>query len=656
MTDCAEPVACPVVVATAGHVDHGKSALIEALTGVNPDRLAIERKRGMTVELGFGELALPSGRLVGLVDVPGHAHYLRAMIQGATGADVAIIAISAVEGVMPQTREHIRILELLGVRHAVVALTMCDLADAEMLELSQLDVEEFLETTAFSGARIIPVSARTGAGLDELRGALDECADGVLGDRAGRVNPHAAGPRLAVDRCFIINGAGTVVTGTLRDGSVRVGDELVSARTGACVRVRGIQVHGDTDHAESHQRTALNIVGETADIARGDVLCLPGACVPTRRIIAKLTYTGRDGNRPVPLKSGTRVHVMAGTAEVMGRIMFFEGEPPMAGGETRAVQLRLDAPLFVRAGDGFIVLAESPIMLLGGGTVLLSQCRRSRTLNADERSLLKALSSGEINASVLAWLQSRSLPVLPAALSRALDLSPMVVQSELDQLAQSGSVLKLPTDSAERSCYCVPAVLEDALEHVAQTLEALHDASPNRTGFSPDEVIRAAWPKADEEVGRTLLRQACDRGICSVEGTEVFDPRSAAGTRRALKEACAVLQAHLDRAGFGGSSAGQLSEACNLDAATTSRAVRELLLASSAIKIGRDVVISAAAEQRARLLVADAIAAAGGAATTSVLKEALGISRKPAIALLEYFDRTGFTVLDKTSGGLRSLR
>lgn len=216
MSEVQALVECPVIVGTAGHVDHGKSALIEALTGKNPDRLEVERRRGMTVELGFGELALPSGKIVGLVDVPGHAHYLRAMVQGATGIDVAVLVVSAVEGVMPQTREHVHVLELLGVTHMVVALTMRDLADAEMTELAELDVDDFLSGTVFAGAPIVPVSSKTGEGIDGLLAVLDEQV-GVCWDTCReRAERSDAAPRLPIDRCFTIKGAGTVVTGTLQ--------------------------------------------------------------------------------------------------------------------------------------------------------------------------------------------------------------------------------------------------------------------------------------------------------------------------------------------------------------------------------------------------------------------------------------------------------
>lgn len=385
-------VECPVIVGTAGHVDHGKSALIEALTGKNPDRLEVERRRGMTVELGFGELALPSGKIVGLVDVPGHAHYLRAMVQGATGIDVAVLVVSAVEGVMPQTREHVHVLELLGVTHMVVALTMCDLADNEMIELAELDVDDFLSGTVFAGAPIVPVSSKTGAGIDDLLAALDEqvaaCWDSCR-DRAERTD---AAPRLPIDRCFTIKGAGTVVTGTLHDAPVAVGDELVALPSRTVCRVRGIQVHGDTQQALPGQRVALNLVGDgVAALDRGEMLGVAGHFGQTMRFMMTFTYLGREGAKPRVLESGARVHVMAGTAEVVGRIMFMEGEAPMAVGETRIVQVRLDNSLPLRVGDHAVVLSYSPVMLIGGGRVLLSRCRRSRELAEGERALYAAL-------------------------------------------------------------------------------------------------------------------------------------------------------------------------------------------------------------------------------------------------------------------------
>lgn len=652
-----ELVECPVVVGTAGHVDHGKSALIEALTGKNPDRLEVERRRGMTTELGFGELVLPSGKLVGLVDVPGHAHYLRAMVQGATGVDVALLVVSAVEGVMPQTREHVRVLELLGVTHMVVALTMRDLADDETAELAELDLMDFLGDTVFANAPVVPVSSRTGAGIEDVRLALDTAIDSFLADAASRPVRPCLAPRLPIDRCFTIKGSGTVVTGTLHDAPVAVGDELVSSPAGVRCRVRAIQVHGDTPRALPGQRVALNIVGDGAgDLPRGEVLCGSGAEGSTLRLIARFTYLGREGAKPVPFESGTRVHVMVGTAEVLGRIMLMEGAGPIAPGETRTVQIRLKERLPVRSGDGLIVLAFSPVVLIGGGCVLLSRCRRSRDLSAEEVSLLRALDAGDRAAAIAAWLGLQRLPVPAAVAARALDLSGVEVARLLHAAVASGDAVALHPERSTEELYAAPAVLDAALAALADTLVAMHKAAPKQTGFTPGEVAHVAWPKAGEDVASALILEGCARGICAQEGSEVYDPHSAAAAIRVVREAGRRIAALLDEAGLDAPTLPEVGQQLQLDRDTMTRALRELSLNRSIVKVERDVALSAAAEAQAREVVAAVIEAAGGAVTTSVLREALGVSRKRAISILEHLDAVRFTTLDKGAGGLRSLR
>ena len=648
-------VECPVIVGTAGHVDHGKSALIEALTGKNPDRLEVERRRGMTVELGFGELALPSGKIVGLVDVPGHAHYLRAMVQGATGIDVAVLVVSAVEGVMPQTREHVHVLELLGVTHMVVALTMCDLADAEMTELAELDVDDFLSGTVFAGAPIVPVSSKTGEGIDALLAALDECVDACWDACRDRAERTDAAPRLPIDRCFTIKGAGTVVTGTLHDASIAVSDELVALPSRAVCRVRGIQVHGDTQRALPGQRVALNLVGDgVASLDRGEMLGVEGRFGQTLRFMMTLTYLGREGAKPRVLESGARVHVMAGTAEVVGRIMLMGGEAPVAVGETRTVQVRLEDPLPLRAGDHAVVLSYSPVMLIGGGRVLLSRCRRSRELFDGERALYAALEAGDVAGAVDAWLALQALPVAAADVVAALDMAAGDVEAALRALVDQGAVRELAVGDV--ALYASACVLDGAMDTLATTLSAMHTAAPKETGFTPGAVAHAAWPAADDAAAAALIAEGCSRGVCASEGAEVFDPHSAAAATRVVREACERIVALLDKAGLDAPTLPEVGEQLQLDRDTMTRALRELSLNRSIVKVERDVALSASAEAHARELVAAAIDAAGGAATTSVLREALGVSRKRAISILEHLDAVRFTALDKEAGGLRSLR
>lgn len=650
-----ELVECPVIVGTAGHVDHGKSALIEALTGKNPDRLEVERRRGMTTELGFGELELPSGKLVGLVDVPGHAHYLRAMVQGATGVDVALLAVSAVEGVMPQTREHVRVLELLGVTRMVVALTMRDLADHEIAALAELDVEAFLDGTVFAGASIVPVSSKTGEGLDELLTTLDNTVCSCWSEHLEATAGSGAAPRLPIDRCFSIRGTGTVVTGTLHDGPVSVGDELVALPSQTRCRVRGVQVHGDTQCAVPGQRVALNLVGDgVAGLKRGEMLGVEGRVGQTLRFLMQLTYVGRDGVRAGVLASGTRVHVMAGTAEVLGRIMLLDDEPPIAVGETRVVQVRLERPLPLRAGDHAVILSHSPISLLGGGRVLLSRCRRARVLSAGERALYAALESGDVADGVHAWLALQTLPVAAAGVAAALDLVTGEVEIVLRGLVDQAAVCELAAGGAV--LYADASALDAAMDVLAAALSSMHAAAPKEIGFTSGAVAHAAWPGAGNDVAMALIAEGCARGVCAVDGAEVFDPHSAAAAIRVVREAGQRIVALLDEAGLNAPTLPEVSEQLQLDRDTMTRALRELSLNHSIVKVERDVALSAAAEAHAREVVATAIEAAGGAATTSVLREALGVSRKRTISILEHLDAVRFTVLDKESGGLRSLR
>lgn len=655
MSEVQALVECPVIVGTSGHVDHGKSALIEALTGKNPDRLEVERRRGMTVELGFGELALPSGKIVGLVDVPGHAHYLRAMVQGATGIDVAVLVVSAVEGVMPQTREHVHVLELLGVTHMVVALTMCDLADSEMMELAELDVDDFLSDTVFADAPMVSVSSKTGAGIDDLLAALDEQVAACWDACRTRAELTDGTPRLPIDRCFTIKGAGTVVTGTLHDAPVAVGDDLVALPSRTVCRVRGIQVHGESPRALPGQRVALNLVGDgVAALDRGEMLGVAGRFGQTMRFMTTFAYLGREGAKPRVLESGARVHVMAGTAEVVGRIMLLEGEAPMAVGETRIVQVRLENSLPLRAGDHAVVLSYSPVMLIGGGRVLLSRCRRSRELSAGERTLLAALEAGDIAGGVGAWLALQTLPVVVADVAAALDLVSGEADAALNELVARGVACKLV--GSDGTLYANAAMLDAAMDVLAMTLTAMHAAAPKETGFTPGAVAHAAWPAADEGVAAALFAEGCSRGVCAAEGAEVFDPHSAVAAARVVHEACDRIVALLDGAGLDAPTLPEVGERLQLDRDIMTRALRELSLNRSIVKVERDVALSVAVETHARELVAAAIEAAGGAATTSVLREALGVSRKRAISILEHLDAVRFTVLDKEAGGLRSLR
>ncbi|MDO8963682.1 MAG: selenocysteine-specific translation elongation factor, partial [Coriobacteriia bacterium] len=417
-----------LVLGTAGHIDHGKSALVKALTGTDPDRLPEEKERGVTIELGFARLELPSGRALGVVDVPGHERFVRQMVAGATGIDVVLLVVAADDGVMPQTREHLAIVDLLGIPKGVVAITKSDLADPDWLAMVSEDVGRLIEGTSIAGSAIVPVSARTGAGLDELRAAIDA----VAGDAPAR---HAALPmRLPVDRVFTISGAGTVVTGTMWSGTAKRDDPVEVLPSGRTGRIRGVQVHSKaTDEAVAGQRVALNIAGLDKDeIDRGEVIAAPGTLSVTDRFDARFTYL--PGNEK-PFVSGARVHVHHGTREVLGRVLLMDDIGELQPGESAYAQLRLEDPVAPRYDDRFIVRSYSPVFTIGGGVVLDALPPRRTHLRASERDLLDALVRHDLSSASVGLLGSRGVPMTSAQVSAALGVPRAGVADELNRAA-----------------------------------------------------------------------------------------------------------------------------------------------------------------------------------------------------------------------------
>ena len=340
-----------LVLGTAGHIDHGKSSLILALTGTDPDRLSEEKQRGITIELGFARLSLDDGTTLGVVDVPGHEKFVRQMISGSTGIDMALLCIAADDGVMPQTTEHLAVLELLRIPTLVVALTKTDLVDDEWVEFMIDEVKGRLAGGPYENAEIIAVSSRTGEGLDDLKAALGRAAKATKRQKA------SDSARLPIDRVFTIKGAGTVITGTLWSGAVSIGDELELHPSGRMSRVRSIQIHGESvDRAEAGHRVALNLNAlSTEEVRPGDFLAAPHTVTATDRFDADFTYLGLSSSDK-PLESGARVHVSHGTREVTGRILRIGDEQGFKPGERAYAQIRLDEELPVSWQDHFICL------------------------------------------------------------------------------------------------------------------------------------------------------------------------------------------------------------------------------------------------------------------------------------------------------------
>jgi selenocysteine-specific elongation factor len=385
------------VLGTAGHIDHGKSALVLALTGMDPDRLHEEKERGMTIDLGFAWLTLPSGQEVGIVDVPGHERFVKNMLAGVGSIDLALLIVAANEGVMPQTREHLAILDLLGIERGIVAVTKKDLVDEEWLELVRMDIEELLEPTSLAGAPIIAVSAVTREGLDELMATIDT----LLTKTSPRKDTGR--PRLPIDRVFTIAGSGTIVTGTLIDGSLSVGQEIEIVPPGLTSRLRGLQTHKTKlTTVTPGSRVAANVVGiATTDIKRGDVLTKRGWLLPTSLLSVELrllSYMKR------PLRHNVAVSFHTGAAESMGKVRLLDKDRLEPGGSAWA-QIRLETPLALVKGDRFII--RSPMETLGGGKVVESHAKRLRRFKDSVIQGLKTRGRGTIEDSIFALLEAK---------------------------------------------------------------------------------------------------------------------------------------------------------------------------------------------------------------------------------------------------------
>ncbi len=387
-----------LILGTAGHIDHGKTALVKALTGVDTDRLQEEKARGITIDLGFAELVPQEGLHLGVVDVPGHEGFIRNMLAGATGMDLVLMVVAADEGMMPQTREHLDIVRLLGVDQMVVALTKSDLVEDEWLSLVEEEVSEVLAGTPFAGAPIVPTSTVTGQGKDELVEALGGVAQGV----GKRSSQDIA--RLPIDRAFTVKGTGTVVTGTLWSGGLSMGDSVILQPSGISGRIRGLQVHGvQVDRAEAGERTAVAITGSDIDletVERGQVLVLDTGWLPTSMLTVALTVLPETG---WTVKHGQRVRVHLGTSEVMARVVTLEGQE-VAPGASGWVQLRLEKPLLARARDRLVIRSYSPVTTIGGGIVAEAVAPKRKKLRAGEGDALSTIIHGEASNSLSALL------------------------------------------------------------------------------------------------------------------------------------------------------------------------------------------------------------------------------------------------------------
>ena len=632
----------PIVVGTAGHIDHGKSTLVNALTGIDPDRWAEEKERGMTIDLGFARFELPDGRKVGIVDVPGHERFIRNMVAGATGIDLVILVVAADDGVMPQTREHLAIMQLLGVARGFVALTKVDVVDPEMVELAEEDVREAVAGTFLGEAPILRVSAVSGEGMDELKALLVELA--------AAAEPRASDGvfRMPVQRVFTARGFGTILTGIPVSGSVGVGDVVEVLPGGQKGKLRGIQAyHESADTARAGHSTALNVADvDHHEIERGHVVAAPGFFKPQRMVGASLTALASSG---LSVTNRMQVRVHTGTADAVGEVVLLDAEE-IAPGETGLVQFRMEHPLVCAPGDRFVLRLASPVVTLGGGAILEESRYR---LKRFKRFVIDEL---ERQASSLGSVEA----LLEAHLARAPER-----WATLDELSQA---LKRPRPDTEALLRALEAegkatplaagqrwihagTLDLCLSSVREELEGWFARNPMRGRMDVRE-LRSGLPLDKGLVGELLQREEADGrvvleagGMIALAGREVeLDPAQAALRERVL----AAMVAGRLQPPSPEELAGQLS-AARADVDT----VLQLCVDEGSIeRVGGELFLAAEVMNEARAAVT-ANCERNGHLEIPELRDALQSTRKFLIPLLEHFDTEGLTL---RQGGRRVLK
>jgi len=609
-----------VILGTAGHIDHGKSTLVTALTGIDPDRLAEEKRRGMTIDLGFAHMRLPSGLEIGVVDVPGHARFIRNMLAGAHGIDAVMLVVAADEGVMPQTREHLDIIDLLDVRYGIVALTKVDLVDEVWYELVEGEVRDALEHTTLRGAPLIGVSAVTGKGLSELTASLEAVFD--------RVESRAdiGRPRLPIDRVFTMSGFGTVVTGTLVDGAISAGDELQVLPGGATVRVRGLQQHNEkVDTATPGNRVAANLIGvEKDDLHRGDVLARPDVLAATRRVDARVHVLA---SAPRGLRHGAELLLHTGTVEVGCRAILLEGGAIEPGADGW-VQLYLDRPIAAANSDRFILRIPSPSMTIAGGQLNDVAPRKHPRHDAAVRASLERRAAGDV-------LQEELHKYPRGVAVKALLKATMATDADVSRLR------------ARRSGEWIFA--EEAWAAIADRaigeLDAYHRAHPLRRGM-PREELRSRLgiqPAAFQPV----LKGLADEGRIEDRQGEVAAPTHKVVEAASDGPAMRLVEL-LSTQPF---SPPSLPEAMRT-AGASAEMVRALAQRGEIVRLSDDVAFTRDAYEQGVVAVKELIAGTGSVSVAQ-LRDRLGASRRPMLALLEYLDGAKVT---RRVGDVRLLR
>jgi selenocysteine-specific elongation factor len=631
-----------IILGTAGHIDHGKTSLIKAITGTDTDRLKEEKERGITIELGFASLDLPNGQHLGIVDVPGHEKFVKNMVAGATGIDIVVMVIAADEGVMPQTREHMEICTLLGVQHGLIVMTKTDLVEEEWLELALEDIREFCIGTFLEDAPIMPVSSVTGDGIPELIKTLEEIA-GSIPQR-----PPSSLFRLPIDRVFTMKGFGTVITGTLASGKISVGDTIMVYPSGITSKVRGLQVHNQSaESSEAGLRTAINFQGlDKSAVNRGEVLSVPGGLVASYMVDVSFHYLASNKK---PLKNRTKVRFHTGTSEVMGYLILLDQEE-LPAGQTTVAQLRLDLPVAIVKDDRFVVRSYSPVRTIGGGQVLNPIPRKHKRMREDVVEGLQHLADEDPETVISQQIQQAGFSgVSFSHLKIMTNLTDKQLDTACQHLLSQKTIIQT---NKENRIFLHQSTFDQLKQKSAEYLGAYHADNPLKAGM-PKEELKSKIPQlSDSKVFNLILNQMikADQIVQEENTVRLADHRVALGADQSK-----VRKKILDLYQQGGLQPPYFRDVpkiLDVDPHHTNDVMLLLVEEGQIVKTKDDLYfhIDAITDLKNRLV---DFLKSNGDITTPQFKEMTGASRKFVIPLIEYFDASKVTLRVGDSRKLR---
>ena len=619
-----------LILGTAGHIDHGKTTLVKALTGIETDRLKEEKQRGISIELGFAPFVLPDGQKAAIVDVPGHERFIKHMLAGAFGIDLVILVIAADEGVMPQTREHMDIIELLGVKNGIIALTKKDMVDEEWLMLVEEEVREYLSATILADAAIIAVSAVTGEGIAELLQEIQRVSDGV------KEKPTFGKARLPVDRVFTIAGFGTVVTGTLWSGGIETGETLELLPSGKKVKIRTLQVHNDkVDRAYAGQRVAVNLQGvDVADIERGNWLSTPDYLSSTYRMDARLHLLSSSTR---VLKNWNRIRFHLGTDETMARIVLLDGDE-LHPGQEGYVQIVMEKPVVGHKGDPFVIRYYSPISTIGGGTIIDANASKQKRFKEETLNELIVKEEGNLSEMLLYELEANPQDVISVnELSKRTGNDEDRIRQELEQMTQDHKVVALKKDE-----YMSTFGLEQLADKIINALQEYHSKYPLRQGPSREDIRSRFSKNVNTKTFNLILKELEMDKKVEIQDQQIRLPGHVPAPGEQELKAIHLIKRQMGDNLFAPPSAEALREAAAIEEGAFMEILAYLTSEKVLVKISPDMYFlqEALEEGKNRL---NQYFAQEKELSLATFRDMLDTTRKYALPLIEYYDKIRFT-------------